>query len=242
MTQLVQHLKELRQRFLRITIVLGAAFSLCYFYKEPLFHFLMAPLIQNGTHKLIFTSLPELFFTYVKLAFYAGFFITLPVFLWQLWRFVAPGLYKNERHSVQPFLIATPLLAYMGGIFTYYVILPLVVPFFLGFQSEKFVALLAVKDYLSFVVKMMFAFALAFNLPVFILLLVKAGIVSPKKLSQGRRYVLVVIFIAAAILTPPDPASQMLLAFPLWFLYEIAAILSRFVYKDTEKQADEASA
>ena len=224
---LVEHLRELRDRLGVAVIVMLVGFALCYSVKEQLFDLLMQPLAtaqSPGNPQMIFTAVGELFFTYLKLSFWGGFFLAFPVLLWEIWRFVAPGLYEKEQRMVFPFVIATPLLFFMGGAFTYFLVMPLVIEFFFTFETATITALPSVKEYLSFFLKMIFAFGIAFELPVLLILLALAGITDAKKLANFRRYAVVCVFVAAAILTPPDPASQLLLALPLFFLYELSII------------------
>jgi sec-independent protein translocase protein TatC len=226
---MTQHLTELRNRLLIACAVVIAGMVLCYVFKEPLFNILVEPVLtgEKAPSQLVFIGVPELFFTYLKLSFLGGLFIGFPVILWEIWKFAAPGLYKNERKMVAPFLFFTPFLFYTGGVFTYFVVMPLVTEFFFQFQTETVVALPSVKNYLAFFSKMVFAFGLAFEMPVIILILVKAGIVKLETLRKSRRYAIVIIFIMAAVLTPPDPMSQMLLAVPMMLLYEGALLLAR---------------
>jgi len=230
----VSHMQEMRRRLLIAVGAVIAGFILCYIFKEPLFSFMVAPLVdvQGGEGRLIFTGVAEFFFTYLKLSFLGGLFMALPIFLWEGWRFAAPGLYQEEKRMVAPFLVATPLLFYLGGVFTYFVIMPIVIEFFFQFQTTQVIALPSVKEYLTFFTKLVFAFGLAFELPVFLLLLAKAGVVTSASLASFRRYAIVFIFVAAALLTPPDPASQLLLAIPLILLYELSVFGAKFVQKN----------
>lgn len=235
---MTEHLTELRNRLLVACVVVIVGMGLCYVFKEPLFNILVSPVLtgEKAPSQLIFIGVPELFFTYLKLSFLGGLFIGFPVILWQIWIFIAPGLYKNERNMVAPFLFFTPFLFYAGGLFTYFIVMPLVTEFFFQFQTETVVALPSVKNYLAFFSKMVFAFGLAFEMPVLILLLVKAGVVKLETLRKSRRYAIVVIFIMAAVLTPPDPMSQMLLALPMIILYEVALFVARGVAPISKKE------
>lgn len=224
----IEHLTELRQRLLIITGSMLVMFVVFYVFKVEVLNFLLHPLKQNlGQAPLIFTSVPELFFVYLKTTFFAAFFVTFPIFLWQVWRFVAPGLYQAERKIVLPAVFATLFLFYLGGVFTWGVIMPLATQFFLSFQTDAIQALPAVQAYLSFFLKMMFAFGLAFELPVLLVLLMFFGVVSREKLASLRPYMVVGFFALAAVLTPPDPISQLLLALPMFLLYEAALLVGR---------------
>ena len=222
---LAEHLKELRRRIMFGFGTVMVAFGLAYAFKEQLFRLLTAPLFNADSNyhgQMVFTSVPEFFFSYVKLAFLVGLFAGLPVLLVQLWRFMAPGLYQHEKRLLLPFLIATPVLFYAGGLFAYWVVMPIAIKFFFAFATPEVIPLPSVREYLSFFLKMLFGFGLAFEMPVALLLAVRAGLLSPAQLAYFRRYAWVLIFIAAAVLTPPDPLSQMLLAVPMLILYEVA--------------------
>jgi sec-independent protein translocase protein TatC len=234
---LVEHLLELRKRMMYAMLALIVGFGVFYTFKQPLFQALTAPLkeAQGGELEMIFTAVPELFVTYLKMCFFASLFVTLPILLWQLWRFIAPGLYKNESEILWPFLVATPFMFYLGGAFSFFLVMPVAVPFFFGFAGEGLSALPSVKEYLGFFLKMTFAFGLAFELPVLLVLLNVFGIVDIKTLKWFRRYAVVMIFVASALLTPPDPASQLMLAVPLLILYEMSLVLCRFLGSKKEK-------
>jgi len=237
---LVEHLLELRKRMMYALLTLTLGFGVFYAFKQPLFQALTEPLkqAQGGELQMIFTAVPELFVTYLKMCFFCSLFVTLPMLLWQLWRFIAPGLYKNEAEILWPFLVATPFMFYLGGAFSFFLVMPIAVPFFFGFAGEGLAALPSVKEYLGFFLKMTFAFGLAFELPVLLVLLSVFGVVSLQTLKWFRRYAVVVIFIAAAVLTPPDPASQLMLAVPLLVLYEISLILCRILSSKKEKSSE----
>ncbi len=193
---------------------------------------------------MIFTALQETFLSYLKVSFFAAFFITSPFILIQVWKFIAPGLYKNERSAIAPYLIATPILFLLGGMLVYYLIMPLAIKFFLSFESSGSVTNLPIQleakvnEYLSLVMKLIFAFGLSFQLPVVLSLLARVGAIDSKFLKDRRKYVVVIIFGAAAILTPPDPITQIGLAIPLLILYE----LSIFSVKIIEKKSEEKNA
>jgi sec-independent protein translocase protein TatC len=195
---------------------------------------------------MIFTALTEVFFTYVKVAFFAAAFITCPVFLTQLWLFVAPGLYKKEQKALAPFLVATPVLFFIGGALVYYVIFPLAAEFLIGFsevpsgEGQLGVELEAkVSEYLSLIMSLIFAFGLCFQLPVIMTLLAKVGLATSAGMAAKRKYAVVAVFVAAAVLTPPDPVSQISLAIPIILLYEISIYMAKLV--ERKRARDEAA-
>lgn len=233
---LVSHLSELRRRLIYSVIAFIGLFLVCFAFADPFFNFLVDPLArvwegQEG-RRLIFTALHEKFFTNIKVAFFVAAFLAFPVIAGQMWLFVAPGLFKQEKRAFVPFLVATPVMFFAGGVFVYYVLIPVAWQFFSGFEQiadgEHLAIALEpkVNEYLSLVMRLIFAFGLSFELPVALLILVKVGIVTPETLRQKRRYAIVVAFVAAAILTPPDPLSQLALAIPVIFLYEVSILIA----------------
>lgn len=244
------HLAELRNRVLCAFVFLFIAFAGCYYFAENIYNFLVAPLaeiLEGQDRRLIYTGLAEAFFTYMKVAFYTALFISFPIFAWQFYRFLAPGLYKNEKLVLLPFLIATPLLFVAGGALVYYQIFPLAWKFFLSFESlgaaeagnSMAIQLEArVSEYLSLVIQLIFAFGLAFQLPVLLLLLVKVGVISSKWLATKRRYAIVIIFIFAAAFTPPDIISQIGLALPMLLLYECSVLFAKVLEKKKDSNED----
>lgn len=213
---------EIRQRLLVVFAAVGVAMLMIYLMKEELLELLMRPLTTNvhAPQQIVFSSVTELFFVYLKITTWGGLFVGMPFLLFQVWRFLAPGLYSHERRWVKPMLVAVPVLFYSGGLFAYFVVLPLALNFFLGFSQPGVSALPNVNDYLGLLFNFSFAFGLAFNLPVFLLLLIKVGILDVDKLRRWRRFAVVAILIFAAVVTPPDPFSQLFLALPLMVLYE----------------------
>ena len=222
----IGHLGELRTRLIKSFIFFIVAFIISYIYSEKIYSFLVQPyssaIIENNLdRRLIFTALHEAFLTYLKVAFFASIFITSPIFLTQIWKFIAPGLYKNEKQALLPYLIATPVLFLLGGVLVYYLIMPLAIKFFLSFESTAEVGSIAIQleakvnEYLSLIMRLIFAFGISFQLPVILSLLARIGIVDSSYLKTRRKYVVVIIFAVAAILTPPDPITQIGLALAL---------------------------
>lgn len=243
---IMEHLIELRNRLTWAVLALFITFGICYYFVEDIYGFLVRPLaeIMGPDRRMIYTALTEVFFTYVKVSFFAACFVSAPVFLGQFWAFVAPGLYKNERSAFMPFLFATPILFLLGGALVYYLIMPLAWKFFLSFEQAGGVANLAIQleakvdEYLSLVMKLIFAFGLCFQLPVLLTLMARAGIVTADGLARRRKYAIVIAFGFAAILTPPDLISQIGLGIPIVILYEISIVMAR-ISERKRAQTDE---
>jgi sec-independent protein translocase protein TatC len=225
---LLDHLIELRRRLMFSLAAIAVAFGVCFYFAGEIFAFLVQPLLAAGQKRVIFTQIFEGFFVQVKVGFFAAMMLSFPVIANQLWQFVAPGLYRAEKRALLPFLLATPVLFLMGAALAYYVTIPVALHFLLGYQGNlggvQQEALPSVANYLSFVMQFLFAFGLSFLLPVLLMLLELAGIVTRAQLVSARRYAIVAAFALSAVLTPPDVWSQMLLAIPLVLLYEIALI------------------
>ncbi len=250
---LLDHLIELRQRMLYSFLALFAAFLVCFYFAQELFDVLVQPLADiliaregvRGARRLIFTDLTEVFFTHIKIAFFFGAFASCPIFLTQLWLFVAPGLYRNEKTALAPFLVASPVLFFLGGALVYFVLFPLAWQFFLSFETMGGGGTLPIEleakvnEYLSLVMRLIFAFGLCFQLPVLMTLLARVGIASSKGMAAKRKYAIVGVFIVAAVITPPDPISQLSLALPIIVLYEVSILMAKLVEKKKAKQEAE---
>jgi sec-independent protein translocase protein TatC len=244
---LLDHLIELRGRLVRCVLALAVAFGVCLYFAKPIFAMLVQPLADafpTGEGRLIYTKLYEAFFVEIKVALFAAFLVSFPIIANQLWAFVAPGLYAREKKAFLPFLLATPVLFGAGASLAYFVVMPTAFTWFLGFEGETAgltqEALPAMGDYLDLVMHFILAFGISFLLPVLLLLLNRAGIVTREQLTGARRYVIVGIFIVAAIATPPDVVSQLILAIPLMILFEGSLLLMRPASKiAAEKAAEE---
>lgn len=249
---LAEHLGELRRRLIYSTVVFVAVFFVCFYFADTFFNFLVEPLYQiwkgQDGRRLIYTALQEKFFTNIKVAFFVAAFLCFPIFASQIWLFVAPGLYRREKKAFLPFLIATPFLFFAGGAFVYYFVLPVAWQFFAGFEqlagAEKLAIELEpkVNEYLSLVMRLIFAFGLSFELPVVLTLMSRVGLTSPEGLKKKRRYAIVIAFVVAAVLTPPDPLSQLALAIPIIILYEISILTSRLAVRQREREREQNAA
>jgi sec-independent protein translocase protein TatC len=240
---LLDHLIELRGRLLRCVYALGIAFAVCYYFSEHIFAFLVQPLkdaFGDAGGRLVYTKLYEAFFVQLKVSLFAAFCIAFPIIANQLWAFVAPGLYAKEKRALLPFLIATPLLFLAGASLAYYVVMPTAFHFFLGFQGTaaglQIEALPSTGDYLTLVMQFILAFGISFLMPVLLMLLNRAGIIARQQLIDWRRYMWVASFIVAAVLTPPDVVSQLMLALPLILLYEITIVAIWFTDRRSSKE------
>ena len=247
---LLDHLIELRTRLMRALMALAVGFGVCFYFADEILGFLVQPLksaFPEGEGQLIFTQLPEIFFVELKVGLFAGFMVSFPIIANQLWAFIAPGLYAREKRAFLPFLIATPVLFTAGASLAYFVVMPTAFRWFLGFGGEAggmaVQALPSAGDYLGLVMQFILAFGMTFLLPVLLLLLHRAGLVSRAQLAGARRYVIVGVVALAAVVTPPDPGSQIILAIPLLLLFEVSLLLMRFQEGAVERaKAAEAAA
>ena len=243
------HFIELRSRLLNSLILIFIIFLISYIFAEQIYNFLVEPYADavkddKNSRRLIFTALHETFITYIKVAFFSAICIGSPVLLIQIYKFIAPGLYKNEKKAILPYLISTPILFLLGAFLVYYLVMPLAIKFFLSFEtlgSNKTLPIqleAKVNEYLSLIMRLIFAFGISFQLPILLNLLARVGVVNSNYLKTRRRYVIVIIFTIAAILTPPDPITQVGLAIPLLLLYELSIITVRFTEKKKEETED----
>ncbi len=243
---LLDHLIELRRRLLWSVLALFAAFAVCFYFAKPIFTFLVHPLAEAGQGKIIYTQVFEAFLVQVKVAFFAALMLSFPIVANQIWLFVAPGLYKSEKGALLPFLLATPLLFTLGAALAYYFASPIALKFLLGFQGDlggvQQEALPAVGEYLRFVMQFIMAFGVAFLMPVLLMLMERAGLVTRKQMVGARRYVIVGVFIVAAVFTPPDVVSQLMLAIPLIALFEITLVLIWFTERKRARVRAQAEA
>ncbi len=235
------HLEELKVRLTRVLIAIGAGFGICYLFKEKLFTVLTLPLIAvlPDNSSMIFTGLPEAFFTYLKVSFFASIFLVSPYILYQIWNFVSPGLYNSEKKHVAPFVIFSTTFFLGGSLFAYYIVFPFGFKFFVGFGNDVIRPMLSLKEYLSFSMKLLIAFGVIFELPIFMFFLAKIGMVNSRTLRKKRKYAILLVFVAAALFTPPDVVTQGLMALPLMLLYEISIWVVRMGEKKLVRKEED---
>jgi len=236
---LISHLLELRDRLLRIIVIVMVLFLSLVYFANDIYHYLAIPLtsqLPQGS-SMIATGVATPFFTPIKLTIVLSFFIAIPAILYQVWAFIAPGLYKHERKLIAPLVVSSALLFYLGMAFSYYVVFPLVFSFFTNVAPEGVTIATDISSYLDFVLKLFFAFGLAFEIPIATLLLCWTGATSPAKLKEKRPYIVVAAFVIGMLLTPPDIISQTLLAVPMLILFELGLLFSRF-YVPKEKECE----
>lgn len=241
---LTAHLEELRKRLIISFIALAAGFGISYGFKERLFFFLSRPLqahLPEGS-TMQYISIPEAFLTYLKLSLFGGLVLAMPVILYQIWRFVAPGLYEREKRYFIPFVFFSMLFFLGGASFCYYIVFPFVFRFFMSFSGGSLLAMPAIKQYLSFATRLLIAFGLVFEMPIFFFFLGRVGLVNYQTLARQRRMAVVLVFVGAALLTPPDVVSQLMLAGPLMFLFELSIQVVRITGKKLDEEFEEEEA
>ncbi|WP_022667235.1 twin-arginine translocase subunit TatC [Desulfospira joergensenii] len=243
-----EHLGELRDRLVRSFIAVGVGFVGAYFFKEKLFEILTFPLVkamgENGNAQMIFTGLPEAFFTYLKVSFLVGIIAATPVLFYEFWMFVSPGLYRTEKKYLIPIVVLSLFFFILGSSFGYFIVFPYGFAFFLGFATDTIHAMPSMKEYLSFASKMLLAFGFVFELPLVLTFMARMGLVNVDFLKKNRKYALLLFFVGAALITPPDVITQIMMALPLMILYEISIVGARVFGKkpldieDTDEDPD----
>jgi sec-independent protein translocase protein TatC len=238
---LTAHLEELRKRLISSFIALAVGFGIAYGFKEKLFLFLSSPLVEHLPEgsTLQYIAIPEAFLTYLKISLFGGLFLAMPVILYEVWRFVAPGLYEREKRYFIPFVFFSMVFFLGGASFCYYIVFPFVFRFFMSFSGGSLLAMPAIRQYLSFATRLLIAFGLVFEMPIFIFFLGRIGLVSYKGLARQRRMAVVLVFVGAALLTPPDVVSQLMLAGPLLILFELSIQIVRITGKKPSEEEEE---
>jgi sec-independent protein translocase protein TatC len=240
----LDHLSELRSRLIRVSVAVTIGFFLCVYVSDRLFKFLAAPIVKRlpSGSSLVFTGLPDPVFIYLKIAFVCGLFLALPYCLYEIWRFIRPGLYDRERRLAAPFIFVATLLFYLGGAFAYFIVFPTAFDFFLSFETPELKPMIAIREYVWLIMVLMLAFGLVFETPVVIVFLGLLGIFDSDQLRRGRRYFVVIAFIIAAVLTPtPDPLNQAIMAVPMILLYEVGVRILVLFEKRRLRDQDEDS-
>jgi sec-independent protein translocase protein TatC len=235
------HLEELRSRLIVCAIAIGVGFAISYVFSKQIFRLLILPLtrVLPAESRLIFTNLPEMFITYIKVSLVAGITLAIPVIFYELWMFLAPALYQREKRYLVPFVLFSSILFVLGALFGYLVVFPYGFKFFISFATEDIQALPSVKQYFSFAIRLLLAFGLVFEMPIVVLFLTKLGLITPAAMKRFRKFAILCAFILSAILTPPDVATQFMMALPLIVLYELSIYLSRLVYRKRQDSPHE---
>ena len=234
------HLEELRKRLVFCAIAIGIGFGISYVFAKQLFAYLVLPLtrVLPDDSRLIFTNLPEMFIAYIKVALVAGIILAIPVIFYQLWMFLAPALYQKEKKYIIPFVFFSSVLFTAGALFGYFVVFPYGFKFFVSFATDDIQALPSVKQYFSFAIRLLLAFGLVFEMPIVVLFLTKIGLITPDSMKKFRKFAILCSFILSAILTPPDVATQLMMALPIIILYEISIFLSKTMYRKKDGESD----
>ncbi len=232
---ITEHVEELRERLIKSAVAVVVGFLIAWPFKKEILLFLERPLPDNLQGKLIFLSPPEAFFTALKVSFFAGVLIALPFVLYQVWKFIEPGLYEHEKKFILPFILFSVFFFFLGASFAYFVILPFGLRFLLGFMGDLLTPQITIGSYISFVIQLILAFGFVFLLPVVVWLLSKLGVINYRMLERNRKFAILVIFIVAAVLTPPDAFSQVMMALPLIVLYELSIWISKIAGKRAEE-------
>ncbi len=230
------HLDELRKRLITCFVAVGIGFLASYAFKEKLFYILVAPLqkAMKSGDTLIYTHLPEAFFTFLKTALISGILLASPIIIYQFWVFIAPGLYTREKKLLVPILFLSTVFFTGGALFGYFIVFPWGFKFFLSFATDNIRALPSMREYLSFAAKLLLAFGIVFELPLVITFLAKLGIVSVDFLKKNRKYAILIFFVGSAMLTPPDVVTQIMMAMPLMLLYEISIVGAKLFGKKSQ--------
>jgi len=234
------HLEELRRRLVICAIAIGIGFIFSYIFAKQLFSYLILPLtkVLPEDSRLIFTNLPDMFIAYIKVALVAGIILAIPIIFYQLWMFLAPALYQKEKKYIIPFVLFSSILFVAGSLFGYLVVFPYGFKFFVSFATEDIQALPSVKQYFSFAIRLLLAFGLVFEMPIVVLFLTKIGLITPDSMKKFRKFAILCSFILSAILTPPDVATQLMMALPIIILYEISIFLSKAIYRKKEEKSE----